>query len=69
MSRQKRDRMAYVRKTRDVFDVQGDYGHGDGFETVTAETSRVEARTRLAEYRANEPGIPFRIKTTRERIS
>ena len=26
--------MAYTRKTIDVFEIQGDYGYGYGFETV-----------------------------------
>jgi hypothetical protein len=52
--------------TRDVWDVRGDYGHG--YETVTAETSHAEARARLREYRANEPGVAFKLVKTRERI-
>lgn len=58
--------MARRRKTRDVIDVRGNYGHG--FETVTAETSWGEARARLREYRENEPGIAFKLVHTRERI-
>jgi len=54
------------RVTRDVWDVRGDYGHG--YETVTAETSREEAKTRLREYRENEPGVAFKLVKTRERI-
>lgn len=56
----------YQRKTRDVYDIQGDYGQG--FEIVSAETTRPDARRAVREYRENEPGIPFRIKKTRERI-
>lgn len=55
--------MTYQRKTRDEYEVQGDYGHG--WEAVTTEDDRSEARARLREYRDNEPGIPFRIKTLR----
>lgn len=40
--------------------IQGNYGHGQGWEDLTAETSRDEALARLGEYRENEPGIPFR---------
>lgn len=58
--------MAGRRKTRDVIDVRGNYGHG--FETVTAETTWSEARARLREYRENEPGIAFKLVHTRERI-
>lgn len=57
------------RKTKDSFEVRGDYGHGHGFEVVTAEETISEARERLREYRANEPGVPFKLKKVRERIS
>jgi hypothetical protein len=56
------------RVTRDVWDVQADYGYGHGYETVTAETSLAEARARLREYRENEPGVAFKLVKTRERI-
>jgi hypothetical protein len=42
------------------YDVQGNYGHG--WETVTCEPTRKEALERIAEYRANEPGVAFRIR-------
>ena len=57
-----------MRKTRDVWEVRGDYGHGHGFETVTAEASRDDALARLREYRENEPGVPFQVVKTREKI-
>ena len=56
----------YTRKTRDVWEVRGDYGHG--WEMVTAELSRDAARERRTEYRQNEPGIAFIIVKTREYI-
>lgn len=59
--------MARKRKTVDVWDVRGDYGAG--FECVTAETSWLEARERLREYRENEPGVSFKLKLTREPIA
>lgn len=59
--------MSYKRKTRDVFEIRGDYGHGP--ECVTAEVTRREARERLREYRENEPGVCFIIVTTREPIA
>jgi len=40
--------------------IQGNYGHGDGWEDLTAETSKDEALARLREYRENERGTPFR---------
>ena len=59
-------RSAYIRKTRDVWDVEGYYGMG--WERVTSETTRPEAKERLAEYRKNDPGTPYRIVKRRERI-
>jgi hypothetical protein len=56
----------YIRKTRDVWEVRGNYGHG--WEMVTAELSREAARERRNEYRANEPGVSFIIVKTREPI-
>jgi hypothetical protein len=59
--------MAYTRKTRDTYELQGNYGHGDGWECLTAEDSRAEIRQRLKEYRENEGGN-YRIVKKRERI-
>jgi hypothetical protein len=56
------------RKTRDVWVVQGNYGYGHGWEDLTAEETFKEIRQRVKEYRENEPGVPFRVKLTRERI-
>jgi hypothetical protein len=60
--------MMYTRKTKDVWEVQGNYGYGDGWECVTAEDDRWEALKRLREYRENEPQYAHRIHLTRERI-
>ncbi len=60
--------MAYIRKTRDEYEVQGNYGYGRGFECVTTEDTRREARARLREYRENEPGVPFRLKAVRVKL-
>mgnify|MGYP001351484967 CR=1 FL=1 len=57
-----------ARKTRDVWVVQGNYGYGHGWEDVTAEETWKEIRQRVKEYRENEPGTPFRVKLTREKI-
>lgn len=54
-----------IRVTEDSYEVQGNYGYG--WECVTAETTRKEARERLKEYRANE-SVPFRLVVKRERI-
>ena len=53
------------RTTRDEFEVRGNYGFGHGFEMVTTEDTRKEAKERLREYRDNEPGIPFKIVRVR----
>lgn len=61
--------MAYQRKTRDYYDVEGNYGSGHDWEAVTAEDSRREAMARLREYRENKPGVTFRLRARRERIA
>lgn len=61
--------MSYTRKTRDEFEIAGDYGQGDGFECVTTETTLRAAREQVRTYRENEPGIPFKIITRRVRIN
>ncbi len=58
--------MTYVRKTRDEYDIEGWYG--SGWEVVTCEETRKEARARLAEYRENEPGWSHRIIKRHVRI-
>jgi hypothetical protein len=58
--------MAYKRKTRDEYEIQGDYGQG--FECVTAEETWTGAREQLKCYRENEPGVAFRIKKVRVKI-
>lgn len=58
--------MAYQRKTRDEYIIQGNYGAG--YEDVTAEDTRQEARERLKEYRQNEPQYAHRMIKRRIRI-
>jgi hypothetical protein len=53
----------YIRKTEDEFDILGNYGQG--FELVTCETTWSLAKDTLRTYRANEPGVPFKIKKHR----
>jgi len=53
--------MSYTRKTKTVYEVQGNYGCVYGFEVVTSEETYKEARERLKEYRENERGIAFKI--------
>lgn len=59
---------AYIRKTTDEYQVQGNYGYGYGYEEVASEETIKEARLRLKEYRENEPGILFRIVHKRVKI-
>lgn len=58
--------MTYKRKTRDLFDIEGLYSYG--WESVTCEETRKDARERLKEYKENEPGTAFRLRKYREPI-
>ena len=60
--------MAYIRKTRDVWDIEQHTGHQYGWEVVCSEDSWKEARERLKEYRENQPEYPVRARKHRERI-
>jgi len=60
--------MKYIRKTRDVYEVEANYGYGHGWESVTAEETYGAARERIREYRENMPEYPYRLKVRRERI-
>lgn len=59
--------MAYQRKTYDEWEIQGNYGTY-GWETVTTETTRAEAKAMLRCYNENEPQYPHRIVKHRVRI-
>jgi hypothetical protein len=54
--------MAYQRKTRDEWELQGHYGQG--WECLTTEESYSKAREQLRCYRENEGGR-YRIKCRR----
>jgi len=60
--------MPRPRTTRDVFVVQGNYGFGHGWEDLTQEDSRPDARAQYRTYRENEPQYRHRVITRRERI-
>lgn len=49
----------YQRKTEDEYEIQGFYSYG--WEVVTTETTRKEAKEQLKCYRENEAGTSFRI--------
>jgi hypothetical protein len=58
--------MKYQRKTEDEYQVHGLYAHG--WEEVTCEETRREARARLREYRENEPSTAFKLVHRRVKI-
>lgn len=60
--------MPYVRKTSDLWEIQGYYTPQYGWEAVTAEETFKEAKERIKEYRENEPGVSFRLKKKRVKI-
>ena len=60
--------MAYVRKTRDVWELYVCYGDTYGWEYELAEYSREEIRQRQKEYRENCHQYPTKIVKRRERI-
>lgn len=60
--------MAYVRKTRDRWDIMTNWGYG--WECEFSEYERSEARQRLKEYRENCAGrCDVRLEKHREKIS
>lgn len=60
--------MAYIRKTRDVYEVQGMYNDGFGWSVETTEDTYQEAREQIKCYRENCPQYEFRIVKKRERM-
>ncbi len=58
--------MGRQRVTRDEYQIHGYYC--GGWEEVTCEDTRKEARERLKEYRENETGTAFKIVKRRVRL-
>ena len=58
-------KMAYIRKTRDEWEIQGNYGQG--WECVNTEATLEDARRSAKEYRANER-YPFKLVKKRVKI-
>jgi hypothetical protein len=58
--------MAYVRKTKDVYLIIGNYGYG--WEEVTEEETRKAAVKQLRCYNENEPQYPHIIISRRVKI-
>lgn len=61
--------MAYKRKTIDTWELQANYGFGEGWECLTSELSYTEIKARRKEYRENQPGTRMRIRMVREKIN
>jgi hypothetical protein len=64
--------MAYTRKTRDEWEIEqqtGSADHRGGWEVVTTESTRRDARRCLREYRANQPELAVRSIKRRVRIT
>jgi hypothetical protein len=59
---------AYIRKTRDVWEIQQYTGPQYGWECVTNEATYKEARVQAKCYRDNQPEYPVRIRKKREVI-
>lgn len=58
--------MAYVRKTRDYWDIEQQTEQG--WEVVSSEVTRADTKRALKEYRDNQPEYPVRSVKHRERI-
>lgn len=59
-------KVSFWRDDEPAYDVQGNYGYGHGWEAVTTEPSKEEARATMRVYQENEPGIPFRIRKSED---
>lgn len=58
--------MAYVRKTRDYWDIE--QKSEQGWEVVSSEVTRADTKRALKEYRENQPEYPVRSVKRREKI-
>lgn len=58
--------MARQRKTRDVYEIQGNYG--SGWEVVTEEETLKDAKVQLRCYEENESAFPHKIRKRRVKI-
>lgn len=61
--------MSRIRTTRDVFELEVNYGYGDGWEYVAGADTRKEARQYQRDYQTNSPQYPTRIIRRRERVA
>ena len=58
--------MAYKRKTKDEYELYGNYGYG--WDYILTEDDRLEAKKQLKCYNENEPGVPHKIIKRRVKI-
>lgn len=56
------------RVTVDIWELQANYGYGDGYETICAGTKWREVKENLKEYRENGDYAPMKIVYKRERL-
>ena len=47
------------------YEIQQNWGYGDGWECVCTEVDHAEAKQRLREYRENQPEAPVRLRRVR----
>ena len=59
--------MAYIRKTRDEWEIWGDYGQG--WEYCTGADNYKEARTLLFQYREEMPKYPHNLVKRRVKLA
>jgi hypothetical protein len=59
--------MAYTRKTKDEYAIQGNYG--TRWEDVTVDETYKEARQSLKDYNDNEPQYPHRLIKRRVKLA
>lgn len=55
----------YKRKTRDIWELQANYGYGDGWEYVLEENTLKEAREQLETYKKN---VTYPIRIVKKRV-
>lgn len=60
--------MSYIRKTRDEWVIEQDFGYGHGWEEVCSADNRREALDDLKSYRENQPKYPVRMRKTRVKL-
>lgn len=58
----------YIRKTKDEYELQCNYGYGDGWEVVVTEETLKEVRERKKEYVENMPQYPYKIVKKRVKL-